>query len=87
MAFSGYLNVYNFQRELLAARKADAIAMKLYAYFGKDFLTHTDAKTLFGWNLTEFQSVVLPNDLIINFEGQWEGWKHDCVLCFMNRVS
>ena len=48
MAFSGYLNVYNFQRELLAARKADAIALKLYAYFGKDFLTHTDAKTLFG---------------------------------------
>ena len=48
MAFSGYLNVYNFQRELLAARKADAIALKLYAKLKKDFLTHTDAKTLFG---------------------------------------
>ena len=48
MTFSGYLNVCNFQRELLAAIKADATALELYAYFGRDFLTHTDAKTLFG---------------------------------------
>ena len=34
----------------------------------------------------KFQTVVLPNGLIINVEGQWEGRSHDCVLCFMNRV-
>ena len=28
----------------------------------------------------KFQAVVLPNGLIINFEGQWEGRRHDCVL-------
>ena len=27
MTFSGYLNVFNFQRVLLPARKADAIAL------------------------------------------------------------
>ena len=35
----------------------------------------------------KFQTVVLPNGLIINLEGQWEGRRHDCVLCFMNRVN
>ena len=34
----------------------------------------------------KFQSVVLLNGLIINLEGQWEERRHDCVLCFMNRV-
>ena len=34
----------------------------------------------------KFQSVVLPNGLIINLEGQWEGQRNDCVLCSMNRV-
>ena len=29
----------------------------------------------------KFQSVVLPNGLIISLEGQWEGQRHDCVLC------
>ena len=28
----------------------------------------------------EFQIVVLVNDLIISFEGQWESRRHDCVL-------
>ena len=32
------------------------------------------------------KSVVLPNVLIINLEGQWESRRHDCVLCFMNQV-
>ena len=32
------------------------------------------------------QTVVLPNGLIINLEGQWEGRRHECVLFFMNRV-
>ena len=30
----------------------------------------------------KFQSVILPNDLIINLERQWEGRRHDCGLCF-----
>ena len=34
----------------------------------------------------KFQTVVLPNGLIIKLEGQWEGRKHDCVLCFINQV-
>ena len=34
----------------------------------------------------KYQTVVLPNTLIINLEGQWEGRRHDCVLSFMNRV-
>ena len=34
----------------------------------------------------KFQTVVLPNGWIINLEGHWEGRRHDCVLCFMNRV-
>ena len=33
-----------------------------------------------------FRTVVLPDGLIVNLEGQWEGRRHDCVLCFMNRV-
>lgn len=33
MTFSGYFNVYNFERVLTAATKADAIALQLYAYF------------------------------------------------------
>ena len=37
MTFSGYLNVQNFQRALLATRKADVIALQHYAYFSKDF--------------------------------------------------
>ena len=46
MSFSGYLNVFNFQRVLLAARKADAIALQLYACFWrKDFPILTDTKT------------------------------------------
>ena len=34
----------------------------------------------------KFQTVVLPNGLIINLEGQWEDRRQDCVLCFMNWV-
>ena len=34
----------------------------------------------------KFQIVVLPDGLIINTEGQWEGRRHGCILCFMNRV-
>ena len=34
----------------------------------------------------KFQIAVFPKVLIINLEGQWEGRRHDCVLCFMNRV-
>ena len=46
MTFSGYLKVFNFQRVLLAARKADAIEFELYAYLSrKDFPILTDAKT------------------------------------------
>ena len=46
MTFLYYLNVYNFQKILLAARKADAIALLLYAYFRrKDFPIFTDVKT------------------------------------------
>ena len=33
MTFSGYLNVYNFRRVLLAARKVDTITLQLYGYF------------------------------------------------------
>ena len=39
MTFSGYLNVYNFQRVLLATKKVDVIALQHYAYFWKDFPT------------------------------------------------
>ena len=35
----------------------------------------------------KFQSVVLPDGLIISLEGQWEGRRHDCVLCFMNWIN
>ena len=34
----------------------------------------------------KFRTAVFPNGLFINLEGQWEGRRHDCVLCFMNRV-
>ena len=34
----------------------------------------------------KFRTVVLPNGLIINLEGQWEGRRHYCLLSFMNRV-
>ena len=34
----------------------------------------------------KFQIVVFPNDLITRLEGQWEGRRHNCILCFMNRV-
>ena len=34
----------------------------------------------------KFQSMVLSNAFIINLGVQWEGRRHDCVLCFMNRV-
>ena len=34
----------------------------------------------------KFQSVVSPNGLIIKLEGQWEGRRHDCILCFMNGI-
>ena len=162
------MNVLNFQKVLLAARKGDAIALLLYAYFRrKDFPILTDAKArshylgeiqvrlIFRLNFiyqrhhhrlelrnlyslqppylqkyadavarkgaplyncfdfvggtiacicipvlnermiyshntrvhgAKFQTVVLPNGLIINLEGQWEGQRHDCVLCFMIRV-
>ena len=33
MTLLGYLNFYNFQKVLLATKKADVIALKLYAYF------------------------------------------------------
>ena len=33
-----------------------------------------------------FQTVVLPNGLIINLQGKWEDRRDGCVLCFMNRV-
>ena len=33
-----------------------------------------------------FQSLVLPNGLIINIEKQWEDQRHDCVLSSMNRI-
>ena len=40
MTFSGYWNVCNFQRELVVARKADAVAFQLYATFEeKTFLS------------------------------------------------
>ena len=32
----------------------------------------------------KFQTMVLPNGLIINLEEQWEGRRHDCVLYFTN---
>ena len=32
-----------------------------------------------------FQSVVSPDDLIVNLH--WEGRRHDCVLCFMNQLQ
>ena len=34
----------------------------------------------------KFQAVVLPNGLIINLEGHWEGQRHDCILSFMDQV-
>ena len=46
MTFSGYLNVYNFRRVLLAARKVDTITLQLYGYFWrKNFLILRDVKT------------------------------------------
>ena len=81
-------------------RYADTVAVKgvlLYDCF--DFVDGTIARTcgpvlnkrvvyrlytrLHGM---KSQSVVLPNGLIISLEGQWEGWRHESVLCFMNRV-
>ena len=35
----------------------------------------------------KFQTYALPNDLIINLEGQSEGQRNDYVLCFINGVS
>ena len=32
----------------------------------------------------KFQSVDLPNVLIVNHVGQWQGRRHDCVLSLMN---
>ena len=34
----------------------------------------------------KFQSVILPNGLIINPEGLWEGRRRDFILCFINRI-
>ena len=46
ITLSGDLNVFNFQRVLLAARKTDTIALWLYAYFLRiDLPILTDAKT------------------------------------------
>ena len=40
MAFSGYLNIYNFQRVVLVAREADAMAMYfMYTSEEKTFLS------------------------------------------------
>ena len=144
MTFSGYLNVFNFQRVVLAARKADAIdylgrnltsfdiytrfylstlpsQTRSYLYFlqppylqrhadavaGKgaplyncfDIVGGTMARTrrpvlnervVYSHdarvNGVKFQTVVSLVGLIINLEGLWEGRRHDCVLCFMNRV-
>ena len=30
----------------------------------------------------KIQSVVLPNGLIINLEGQWQGLRHDCTILY-----
>ena len=32
------------------------------------------------------QRVILPNGLIINLEGLWKGFRHDFILCFINRI-
>ena len=34
----------------------------------------------------KYQTLILPNSLIIDLEGQCEERRHDCVLCFMNQV-
>ena len=32
------------------------------------------------------QRVILPNGLIINLERLWKGFRHDFILCFLNRI-
>ena len=47
MTFSGYLNVFNFQRVLLAARKADAIALYfMHTIEEKTYLNSLNFRTL-----------------------------------------
>ena len=92
-------NLYFLQPPYLQ-RYADPVAGKgarLYNCF--DFVTGTIARicrpvlierVVYSHNTrvhgVKFQTVILPNGLIINLEGQWEGRRHDCALCFMNRV-
>ena len=92
-------NLYSLQLPYLQ-KYADAVAGKgapLYNCF--DFVGGTIAciciavlneRVVYGHDRkmhgVKFQTVVLPNGWIINLEGHWEGRRHDCVLCFMNRV-
>ena len=65
----------------------DAVAGKgapLYNCF--DYVGGTIARKDTRVHGVKCQTVVLPNGLIINLEGQWEGRRHECVLFFMNRV-
>ena len=92
-------NLYSLQPPYLQ-KYADAVAGKgapLYNCF--DFVGGTIAciyipvlneRVVFSHDTrvhgVTFQTVVLPNGLIINLERQWEGRRYDCVLSFMNRV-
>ena len=86
-------NLYSLQPPYLQ-KYADAVAGKgapLYNCF--DFVAGTIAcicipvlneRVVYSHDTrihgVKFQAVVLPNGLIINLEGQWEGRRHDCVL-------
>ena len=68
MIFSGYLNVYNFQRVLLAARKAGTIASHCsFMHTFKKRLSYPyrrkDMVPLFGRNLTELH-LIFPLDFV-----------------------
>ena len=84
MTFSGYLNVFNLQRVLLAARKTDAIALQLYAYFWrKDF--PTDAKTWTHYLVEIKLCLVFTLDFVSKCHNQRLAWAME-FLFFTNAV-
>ena len=64
--------------------------IELFRLFSWDRCSYLQTKMVYGRHArvhgVKFQSVVLPNGLIINVEGYWESRRHDCVLRFMNWV-